>query len=130
MKRLSRACALKVAAVLSMFTAIGSLVVFTPLLERGASSLDLGIDTPPYTVIVVSVIGAVVRLVSAYGVWFGQRWAVILTLLLSALDGAAAAPGMLFAPTAAMSVMAMTGVTWNAAIVVLCLWRDHRPVTT
>jgi len=128
MKRLSRARALRAAAVLSMLTAIGSLLVFAPLLERGASTLNQGIDTPPYTVIVVSVIGAVVRLVSAYGVWFGQRWAVILTLLLSALDGAAAAPGMLFAPTNLMWGMALTGIMWNVIIIVLCLWRDHKPV--
>lgn len=130
MKRLSRSNALKLAAVLSLLLGIGSLVVFAPLLERGASSLDLGIDTPPYPVIVMSVIGAVVRLVSAYGVWFGQRWAVILILLFSALDGAAAAPGLLFAPTDSMWAMAIAAVMWNVAIVVLCLWRDHKPVST
>lgn len=70
-----------------------------------------------------------IGLVSAYGVWRNQRWGVVLTIIVRALDGISAAPGILFAPTPTTKAMASLGVVLAIAVIALLLWPKPRPAT-
>ena len=82
-------------ALLSLFDIAGALV----FLPRGADALNQGGDSPPYVVLMLALIVGVLGLVSAWAVWKYKRWGVILTIVLRVVDGLAALPGILVAPT-------------------------------
>jgi hypothetical protein len=82
----------------------------------------------PFPVVLESALAGAIGLVSAYGVWKCQRWGVILTIAVRAVDGFLALPGVLFAPTPLAQFMAITGVTTSVVIIVLLLWPTPRPV--
>lgn len=128
MKRLSRSAALKIAAVLSLAMGLVTVVWVVPLLALGANELDQTRISPPYSVVMVAFIFAIVRIVAAYGVWLGHRWAIVLTLLAVALDTVAAVPGLLFAPTQALGFLALIGVITGVVTIVLCLWRGPKVI--
>ena len=81
-----------IAAVLQFLLSVYEVVTSLPLLARGASDLDQAPDTPPYVIIALGLTAAVLGLVSAYGVWRNQKWGVVLTIILRAVDGLAALP--------------------------------------
>lgn len=127
MNRLSRATALKIAAVLSLLLGIYSFMNFLPYLARGAADLNQGGDAPPYFVIMLGFILAIVRIASAYSVWQNQRWSLVVMLLANAIDTLAAIPGIFFAPTPYLQMSASFGVILGVGLVILCLWRDRKP---
>ena len=126
MRRLSRVNALKIAAVLSLLLGLVGLFGALPYLARGAAALNQEIDSPPYFVIVTAFIFTILRLIGAYGVWNRQRWGIVLTLLVNALDSVLSAPGILFAPTIALQLASIVNVVASIVIIVLCLWREHK----
>jgi hypothetical protein len=103
--------------LLSLFEIVGSLIV----LPLGAGGLDQTGASPPYIVVVVAFAIAVLGLVSAYGVWRAQKWGVILTIVLRAVGGFLAVPG-LGSPSTVLRLAATTTVVTSIAIVVLLLW--------
>ena len=98
-------------------------------LPRGAAGLDTANDAPPYVVIVIGTLIAVLGLLSAYGVWRRQRWGVVLTIVLRATDSLLALPGIFFAPTMLLWFSATGGVIASIVIMVLLLWRSPRAIS-
>jgi uncharacterized membrane protein (DUF2068 family) len=83
-------------------------------------------EAPPFFVVVLAFAARALGLVSAYGVWRNQKWGVILTILLRALDGLAAVPSIFFAPSTYLWVSAMIGTVVSLVIIVLLLWPKPR----
>ncbi len=125
MKSLSRAMALKIAAVLSVFMGIVSIATTLPLIARGATGVAQSTDSPPYAILMVGLLTGVIGIVAAYGAWNQQRWGVILTILVNLVNGLGAVPGILFAPQPGLMITAVATVVVSTLIVVLCLWRQH-----
>ncbi len=128
MKGLSRATALKVAAILSALMGIVSIATTLPLIARGATGVAQSTDSPPYFVLMMALLLSVIAIVAAYGAWNQQRWGIILILVVNLLNGLSAVPGILFAPVPALRVTAIGTVVVTILIVVFCLWREHKPV--
>jgi uncharacterized membrane protein (DUF2068 family) len=129
MNRLSRSTALKIAAILSLAFSIFAVIYAIPNLIQGEQLVNQSGDAPPYFVIVLGFMLAIVRIIAAYGTWHNQRWGIVLILLATALDTVAAVPGIFFAPTTYLWVAATVGTVSGIVIIVLCLWRDPKPVT-
>ena len=62
--------------------------------------------------------------------WRNQKWGVILTVVLRAVDGVSALPGILFAPTVEFKILASMGVLLAVAVIALLLWPKPRIVPT
>ena len=129
MKSLSRSTALKIAAVISLLFALWALVATLPMVLRGPDATTLANDTPPFIIVVITLVLGVVQLVAAYGVWMQQRWGIVLTIITNVLNALAAAPGILFAPTTQLFIEATVGIIVNILVIVLCLWRDRMLAT-
>jgi len=125
MNRLSRPTALKIAAALSFLLSVISMIGSLPLITQGAAAINQSADSPPYFVLLLGFVTGVVGVVAAYGAWKSQRWGIILTILVNLVNGIAAAPGLLFAPTPALFAAASVTVVFSVIIIVLCLWRDR-----
>ncbi len=126
MKGLSRATALKIAAVLSVLLGIVSIANTLPLIARGATGVAQSSDSPPYVILMVGLLTGVIGIVAAYGAWNQQRWGIILTILVNLLNGLSAVPGILFAPQPGLMITAVATVIVSILIIVLCLWRQQK----
>lgn len=115
-----------VAAVLQFVVSVLAVAWGARDLMPGGTPVE---ELPPYPVLLAAFAFGAIGLVSAYGVWRNQRWGVILTILVRALDGLLAAPGILFAPTQSMKFMASSGVLLSIVIIALLLWPRLRPAT-
>jgi O-antigen/teichoic acid export membrane protein len=129
MKPLSRSTALKIAVVLSLILGVIGLVFALPMLSRGVSDIERANDAPPYFIVLSGFVFAILRLVGAYGTWREQRWGIVITILANALDSILALPGIFYAPTTELWLSAIFGVAVSVVIIVLCLWRDPKPMT-
>ena len=128
MNRLSRSTALKIAAILAITLGLFGIIASLPYLAQGAEAIN-NANEPPYFVIVVGFATALLSLIAAFGLWQQQRWGIILTVLLHAVDALLAAPGILFAPTLFTWLAAIMSTLLDIVIIALCFWRDHKSVT-
>ncbi len=129
MKALSRSTALKIAAALSFLMAVFTVVFAIPLLTRGADAVDsvAGVEAPPFFILVISLILAIVAMVAAYGTWKQQRWGIILTIIVNTISGITALPGLIIpVPFSALWWSALPGVVIPILVVILCLWRGAK----
>lgn len=126
MNRLSRAKALKVAASLSFLISLYGVVVNLPLLAQGSGAFAAS-QGPPYSIIVALFVLSVIGLLAVYGVWQGQRWAILLTILVALLNVLSAMPGILFAPVWYWQLSSATITLFGLAVIILCLWRERKP---
>lgn len=126
MSNLSRANALKIAAAISFLLGIYAVVASILYLQNG-NVVDFAPDAPPYFVMVAALVLGIVRLIGAYGAWKSQQWGIFLTVIANVVDGVAAVPGILFAPTVGLQISAIVSVVAAIVITVLCFWRDRRP---
>ncbi len=129
MKSLSRPTALKIAAVLSVLMNAFSIISSLPLLAVGATAANRSPDSPPYFIILIALLMGVVGIVASYGVWKQQRWGIVLAIVANLLNGLSAAPGILFASGPGMMATAVVTVIVCILIIVLCLWRERKPLT-
>jgi hypothetical protein len=127
MNRLSRSNALKIAAVISFLLGAYGFVESIPYLVQGDVVAPPGVNEIPYFVIVAAFVFNIVRIVGAYGTWNRQRWGIVLTLIVNAIDSILAAPGIFFGPTLYLQIGSAIGIIASVAVIVLCLWRDRRP---
>jgi uncharacterized membrane protein (DUF2068 family) len=111
-----------IAAILQFLYSAFIVVTAISLLARGATATEQAADSPPYFIIVIAFVVAVLGIVSAYGVWRNQKWGVLLTIILRAVDGLAALPGLLLAPTLMLKISAWVGVLGAIVIIALLLW--------
>jgi uncharacterized membrane protein (DUF2068 family) len=111
-----------IAAILQGLLSLLSVAVAIPLIRAGQTAIDQASTTPPFFIVLISFITAVLGLVSAYGVWKVQKWGVILTIVLRAVDALSAAPGLLFAPTLTWRILAIVGILLSVLVIALLLW--------
>jgi hypothetical protein len=119
-----------VAAILQLLISLFAVVYAFPLLFQGAAAVDQVGDQPPYFVIVLAFCLGLLGIVSAYGVWRNQKWGVILTIALRAVDILLALPGVAGAPTLDLQIMATVGVAISVVIIVLLLWPTKSRLAT
>lgn len=129
MNSLSRSTALKIAAVVSFLLSAYGVVMSLPLIAAGMEANNNNPESIPYVVLMGALVLGVIGMIAAYGVWKQQRWGVILTVIVSLLNGLSAAPGILFAPNTPLFISALVGVIGSVVIIVLCLWPGRRMVT-
>ena len=110
------------AAILQFLISVFSVMSSVPLLVQGANAVEQAGDSPPFFIAILGFGIGLLGLVSAYGVWRNQKWGVILTILLRAVDGLSALPGILFAPTVGLKIMASLGVLLAIVVIALLLW--------
>lgn len=110
-----RSLAVTSAVVLHALLGLAAIFITIPELT-GTVGPDEG---PPMFIVVTALIIGILSLVSAWGTWQGKKWGQVSTIVLRALDGLSSAPGVIFAPTVALAVMA--GVSVILAIVVIWL---------
>jgi uncharacterized membrane protein (DUF2068 family) len=106
----SRPLAITLAAVLLGLVSIASLIP-SPSLEQGV---------PVYVTYSSYVLGAL-GVVAMLGLWLRKRWGMWLAIGVSAVNIPSAAPGIVFAPTTIMWLLATIGVIWYVAIIALVL---------
>lgn len=104
------------AILLLLLVSLGNLAL--PIVARGG--------TPPGPVLIAAVVLGIAGLIAAAGLWLRRRWALPLTVIVSVLTGLAAAPGLLFAPSAALVASSAVTVVGVAAIVVLVVLPGSR----
>ncbi len=111
-----------IAAIMTfVFSALGLATTF-PSLAQGSIAVNHGLVDWSYVLLVISMITNAMGLVSAYGVWRNQKWGVILTIILSVLNGLPTLPGVVFAPTVGIKLLAATATIINIIIIALLLW--------
>jgi uncharacterized membrane protein (DUF2068 family) len=109
------------AGLLSLVNAVTSLV----LASQGAAKINHSSNQPPYAIVVGGVVVGLIGVVAAYGVFRTQRWAVVLTLVLMALNVLVALPGVAFGPTVFDKVGSAVSVLVAGAVIYLLLRRDR-----
>ena len=107
------------AVVLSVLLIIGNLA--SPALPQGA-----GEEQVPIVVIVLGVALGLVGIAAAVGLWLLRRWGMLLTLVVTALNLPASAPGVAFGPAPWIQVLAAVAVLACIAIIVLVLLPEAR----
>lgn len=116
-----------IAAILHALLSLGNIMWALDYLPRGAEALNQGGDTPPYAVMVLSLVIGVLGVVSAWGIWQNKRWGVVLTIVLEVIGGLSALPGLIFALTPTLTIMAAFSVLASIAVIALLLWPQPRP---
>lgn len=100
------------AVVLALTSVVGNIVLF---------ALPQGDDGVPTTVIYISVTLGILGVAAAYGLWQSQRWGLYLALTVIVLNLISSAPGMFFAPTAALQVVNVVGFVVSVITIVLLM---------
>jgi hypothetical protein len=85
-----------------------------------------GADEVPAIVIYGGIVLGIVGLVAAVGLWLLRKWSIWLTVIVSALNILSAAPGIVFAPNAALQTFATVGIVVPALIIVLVVLPTSR----
>ena len=132
MRRLDRSTALKLAAAITLLMSLLQIFVYQlGDLLRGADAVNAAAAAnqgPPYVMVLVGFVVSILALVAAYGAWHAQRWGIVLTIVLAAYNELDGLGGMLFAPLLSTRIIAGVGVVLNIFVIVLCLWRERKPV--
>jgi uncharacterized membrane protein (DUF2068 family) len=84
----------------------------------------------PAFVIYLGVVLGVLGIIGAAGLWMLKRWALWLTIIVSVLNILSAAPGLAFAPTPTLRVLATIGVVGFALVIVLAVLPNSRRAYT
>ena len=84
----------------------------------------------PTFVIYLGVALGVAGLLAAAGLWMLKRWALWLTIVVAVLNILSSAPGLAFAPTPTMRVLATIGVVGFAVIILLVVLPNSRRAYT
>ena len=78
-----------------------------------------GSEGVPEVVLYSGIVLGIVGLIAAVGLWMLKKWSLWLTIVVSVLNILSAAPGVAFAPNAALQVAATVTVVVFALIIVL-----------
>jgi hypothetical protein len=114
----ARPVPVNVAIVLLTILSLANLL--TPLMPGGA---------PASAIYILAALG-VLGLVGAVGLWMLKRWALWLTIVVSVLNILAAAPGLAFAPTLTLKLLATIGVVGFAVVILLVVLPNSRRAYT
>ena len=80
----------------------------------------------PEFVIYLGVVLGIAGLAAAAGLWMLRKWSLWLTIVVSVVNFLSAAPGLAFAPNAALQVAATITVVGSAIIIVLVVLPSSR----
>lgn len=131
MNRLSRANALKIAAIIMVVLSLLDIIVYEiPALLQGQAAVDAAASStggPPFFMVIAQFTIDIVAIVAAFGAWRAQRWGVVLLVVTAILISLPALAGMLFAPDLSTKIVSGVGAILGIIVVILCLWREHRP---
>ena len=117
------------AAVLNaLISAIGLVVSIAPL-HLGAEASSASGNNPPFAALVVGVVLGVLGLVGSFGIWRGERWGLILTIVIRGLDGLASLAGI-FADDSTLRALAIVSVVGAAVVIFLLLRPTSESVAT
>jgi hypothetical protein len=83
-------------------------------------------ESPPAFVLYSGYVLGIVGLVVAIGLWMLQRWSLWATIIVCVLNFLAGAPGVLFAPGAALKAVIAAGEVVAVLIIVLVLLPSSR----
>jgi uncharacterized membrane protein (DUF2068 family) len=117
------------AAVLNALISVIGLVVSIAPLHLGEEGASANGDNPPFAVLVVGVVFGVLGLVGSFGIWRGERWGLILTIVIRGLDGLASLAGV-FADDTTLRLLAIVSVAGAAIVIFLLLRPSHESVAT
>jgi uncharacterized membrane protein (DUF2068 family) len=84
----------------------------------------------PAFVIYLGVVLGVLGLIGAGGLWVLKRWALWLTIVVCVINILSAAPGLAFAPTPTLRVLATIGVVGFAVVILLAVLPNSRRAYT
>ena len=118
-----------IAAVLQMLISLFAVVFTCPILFQGAAAVEQAGEMPPFFIVVMGFGLGLVGIVSAYGIWRNQKWGVVLTIVLRAVDSLSALPG-LTVPVLELRILASVGIAISIAIIVLLLWPTKSRLAT
>lgn len=125
METRSRRLRWNIAAALSVAVAIVGLVVYdVPSLVQGAAA-----STDPYWLVLGSFASDVVAFIAAFGAIRGQRWGVVLLLVVNAFWFLQAITGLLAAADVGETVFSGVMLLVHLVTVWLCLARSRTPAT-
>lgn len=116
-----------IAAILQLLLSLAAIGLSLPDIARGANEVNQAPDAIPYAALVLSLIVGVLGLVSAYGVWRVQKWGVVLTIILRAVDGLTSLPGVAFGPTPFLKFVATISAVLAIVVIYLLLRREPTP---
>ena len=121
---IQRPLTVTIAVVLHALLGLAAIFITIPEMT-GAVSPDEG---PPMFIVITSLVIGILSLVSAWGAWQGKKWGQISTIVLRALDGLSAAPGIVFAPTTGLWITATVSVVLAIVVIWLLLMPVSRQV--
>ncbi len=132
MNRLNRPTALKIAATITLLMSLVQIFVYELSdLIRGAAAVDqvaAANGGPPYIAVLIGFVVSIIGVVAAYGTWRAQKWGIVLAIIVSVFGELDGLGGILFAPLLTTRIMAGVGVVLYLLVVLLCLWRERKPV--
>lgn len=117
------------AAVLNLAVSLFTIAFTLPVLFLGSDGANKSGDQPPFGVIVFAFALGLIGVLSSYGVWRGERWGVVVTIVVNALSFLSGAPGIFAAPTAFLQVASVASCALNVVIIYLLLRRRPAAVT-
>jgi hypothetical protein len=119
-----RPLAVTVAVIIHAVLSAGAILTSIPFLT-GTVPPDEG---PPLFIIILTLIIGLLGLVTAWVTWRLKRWGFVSTIVLRALDGLAAVPGIFFAPSLGLQIGAAVGVILSLVVIWLLLRPTARRV--
>lgn len=112
----------KTAVIVHTLNSIFMVAADLPALMQGPPADGPLAGVPQVVLVVVALLG-VAGLVSAYGAWQGQKWGIWLTIVVEAVNGILALPGVLVAPSTFARTSAIVGVLIALFVIVALLRR-------
>ena len=88
----------RAAVIVHTINSLLGIVLSFPTLMQGPGAQTITAGVPQIVIVLTTLLG-VAGLVSAYGAWRLQKWGIALTIVIEAISGLLALPGILFAPT-------------------------------
>jgi hypothetical protein len=119
----------KTAVIVHALSSLAGILFALPALLQGPDAAGIAQGVPQVVLVLSALIG-VAGLVSAYGAWQGQKWGIWLTIVVQAVNGLSALPGVLFAPTSAGRISATAGVVIAIFVIVVMLLRPAPATAT
>ncbi len=110
----------KIAVILHTLVSLFAVLVSVPALLQGPGSQTITEGVPQFVIVISALLG-MAGLVSAYGAWEAQTWGIALTIVVEAIDGLFALPGVLFAPSPFARVSAIIGVLVGVFVIYVML---------
>jgi len=123
---MSRPRSYTIVVVLMVLYCLIDLMTTIPTLAQGTPAPSA--DAPPFFMTLLSFALDIIGVVGAYGIWRMQKWGVVLTITVAALNSLGQLPAIAFAPTP-MRILSVVGLVWSAAMIVLLLQPTRQRAT-